>query len=373
MKIAILSEFFYPYLLGGGERRYYEIAKRLSTMGHEVSVYTLHLAGTDRYEEHEGIKIHRSGWPLHPRDRRSLRPLPIYLLSLLARTIKADIVDCNTYFPCFAGRVQSIFGRPVIATIHDIYKGHWGEALGNMALDTIGNIMEKLVCEFRYDGIICPSNSTIDVLQKNFEVDASISLIPNGVDIKLIDSVEGDEKEDHRICYCGRLVPLKHVGDLINAVEILRNEYPDIKCTIVGDGFLREELETLVKRKALERVIEFTGFIYYHRLIRIMKSSSVFVNPSTMEGFSVAVLEAMRCKCAAVGYRLDAYKDFCDENNSILVEKRNVNQLVNAIRKCFSNNTHTYGKYGYETAGNYDWDKIADMTSVLYHQILAEG
>lgn len=369
MKVAIMTELFYPYLLGGGEKRYYEIAKRLSKMGYGVDVYSMSLSGTVKYEEHEGIRIHRIGWPRHPMDHRSLKPLPFYLLSLMGRRIKSDIIDCNTYFPCFAGRAKGLFGKPVVATIHDIYKGHWGESLGNKRLDRVGNIIEKLVCEFKYRGVICPSNSTISLLKGNFKVNSPVRLIPNGIDTILIDSINSQERGPHRICYSGRLVPHKHIEDLINAVEILKEEYPDIKCSIVGDGVLRKELEDMVKTRELESHVEFTGFLPdYSGMIKVMKSSSVFVNPSTREGFGIVMLEAMRCKCSTIGYMLDAYKDFCNDNNSILVEERNVQQLADAIRKGFS--SQSLGQSGYETAGNYDWDKIAKTTSDFYEEVV---
>jgi glycosyltransferase involved in cell wall biosynthesis len=372
MKIAMLSELFYPYLLGGGEKRYHEIAKRLVSMGHEVDVYSMKLAGAEKYEECDRIKIHRLGWPNHPMDHRSLKPLPFYLLLLLSKRIKSDIIDCNTYFPCFAGRAKGLFGKPVIATIHDVYKGHWGESLGNNNLDKIGNLIEKLVCEFKYNGIICPSNSTIKLLESNFKVNAKTRLIPNGIETRLIDNVEAGEKNPHHICYAGRLVPHKHLDDLINAVEILKNEYPDIKCSLVGDGVLRKDLEAMVKTKGLQDHIEFMGFLPdYTSMLKVMKSSSVFVNPSTREGFGIVMIEAMRCKCSVVGYVQDAYKDFCTENNSILVEERNINQMADAIRKGFS--TPSLGQNGYDTAGNYDWDKIAKMTSDFYEEVSKKG
>ncbi len=38
MKICLLSDFFIPHYNGGGERRYFELAKRLIDRGHEVDV-----------------------------------------------------------------------------------------------------------------------------------------------------------------------------------------------------------------------------------------------------------------------------------------------------------------------------------------------
>ncbi len=41
LKIAIVSDVVYPYSKGGGEKRIYEISKRLAERGHEVTIYCM--------------------------------------------------------------------------------------------------------------------------------------------------------------------------------------------------------------------------------------------------------------------------------------------------------------------------------------------
>jgi len=40
MRVGIFSDVFYPYLAGGGENRYYQLAKHLAASGDEVVVVT---------------------------------------------------------------------------------------------------------------------------------------------------------------------------------------------------------------------------------------------------------------------------------------------------------------------------------------------
>ena len=367
MKIAIFTELFYPYLLGGGEKRYYEIAKRLVKMGHDVSVYTMHIEGSDYYEEHEGIKIIRLGHIKHPINKRSLKPMPFYLLSLMLQKIDADIIDCNTYFPCIAGaRIKNI---PVVATIHDVYKGHWGESLGNKNLDKIGDTLEKYVCEKKYAKIICPSNATINLLLSEFVNDTDKVLIPNGIDLDLINSID-EIRNPKQICYVGRLVPHKHIEDLIIAVEKLKDTGTDVKCKICGDGILREQLENMVLEKNLSDCIQFTGYVKnYSDMIKIMKQSQVFVNPSTQEGFGIVMIEAMACGCRVVGYDLPAYKDFCNVINMKVAPKRDVESLTNLIYFSLGEGINDNG---IETASKYDWDVITQRTEDVYNEVMAK-
>jgi hypothetical protein len=39
MKIALIYDAIYPFIKGGAEKRFYEIAKRLSKKGHQMHLY----------------------------------------------------------------------------------------------------------------------------------------------------------------------------------------------------------------------------------------------------------------------------------------------------------------------------------------------
>ena len=52
------------------------------------------------------------------------------------------------------------------------------------------------------------------------------------------------------LLYIGRLVEKKGVPDLLRAMNQVNAKYPDIKLTILGDGPLRERLETYAQEEA---------------------------------------------------------------------------------------------------------------------------
>ena len=372
MRIAIFTELFWPYILGGGENRYYEIAKRLARK-HEVHVYTMKLKGTKNYEIHENIHIHRLGIFKHPLDKRSLKPLVFYFLHSLIKPLpNVDIIDCNTYFPCISGFIRSkIRKKPIVATIHDVYRGMWGFALGNKFLNPVGNFIELLVCKLPYNKIITVSSSTKNLLMKTFSIsNKMIEIIPNGIGIKTIDKIKAKKKKN-QICYVGRLNPHKHIEDLIEVVEKLKSKIPDIKCKIVGGGVLRNKLERDIRRRGLSKQIEFCGFMKdYKNVIKIMKESEVFILPSTREGFGIVMIEAMRCMAVPVAYKLDAYKDFCNNKNSVLVKERDVNELYKKVEVLLINPKvrNDYAKNGFRTSAKFDWDRITKSIEELYEE-----
>jgi glycosyltransferase involved in cell wall biosynthesis len=89
----------------------------------------------------------------------------------------------------------------------------------------------------------------------------------------------------------GRLEPPKGHQTLLQAVRIIHAHVPDARFLLVGDGSLRSALEELGRRLGIEDSLRFMGARDDVR--RLLSVSTVAIVPSTREGFSIAVLEAM--------------------------------------------------------------------------------
>ena len=113
-------------------------------------------------------------------------------------------------------------------------------------------------------------------------------IIPNPV------SVEGAarrEQEGFHVVTAGRLAPQKNQAMLIDAMEIVRREIPEAKCTIYGEGELRQALERYVREKGMKDTVSLPGHaLDIHERIA---DASVFVLTSEYEGLPNALIEAM--------------------------------------------------------------------------------
>lgn len=361
MKIILLTELFWPYQLGGGEKQFFELAKFLAKKKHEVHVYSVKLQGAPEQELLDGVHIHRVGVLKHPLNKRSRAPLPFYFLALLfTKFPDHDLIHCNAYLPCLAGFIKGKLTRkPVTAVIHDIYRGSWGAALGHGLLAPFGDLLEALICKLPYSKILTVSSYTKHRLERVFGISkGKIEVCGSGIDVSLVDSVRA-RKVRNRLIYVGRLVPHKHVEDLLLAVEKLSKEFTNLECLIVGDGVLREKLKVMAKDLKVEKMVKFTGMIAeYRKVIAMIKSSEILVLPSTREGFGLVVLEAMRCKTVPVIYELPCYMDFSSRSEVVFVPPRNVEALADSIGDLLRNRKklRKMREKGFKRAGRYDWN-----------------
>src|SRR3990172_3855011 len=101
MKIAMATEYYWPYDLGGSEWSTYYLAKALIREGHEVLVVTPNY-GTHKSETKDQIKIFRFPFPKKIKKYRPLSPfwhtnilwilLTTYYLIKICKEEKVDLL-----------------------------------------------------------------------------------------------------------------------------------------------------------------------------------------------------------------------------------------------------------------------------------------
>lgn len=177
-----------------------------------------------------------------------------------------------------------------ITTIHNNMYEDYKYTYGNIKGRAIAFIHLNRLKKF--DGIICCSKTSYDVIKNKF---SNISYIRNGIDLKS-DHLSKEEINKLRTSlqitnnqkvylYCGVLTKLKRVLELID----LFNKYKtnDEVLLIVGDGNLLSE----AKRIAKDNII-FTG--YQKDVSKYYNISDVYISNSSSEGFSISVIEALQ-------------------------------------------------------------------------------
>ncbi|MFH0832244.1 MAG: glycosyltransferase family 4 protein [Candidatus Aenigmatarchaeota archaeon] len=355
MHICMLSELFYPYLFGGAERRYLEIAKRLSKK-HEITVYSLKLNGCDDHEIYKDIEIIRLGIR-HGMGKRSLFPLLSYKPFLKALKSEYDVIDANQGMASFMGFFAPLTRRPIVATFHDIYWDQWSSYFSK-PYSWFGKSMEFFWSRLRYDRIIANSPPTEKKLrQLGFKSD--ITTIVSGIDLDFINSVKARKVD--QIIYVGRLIKYKNVDMLLKAFGKVKT---DTKLIIVGTGPEEENLKRMTKKLKIN--VEFRGFVPEREKIRLIKSSQFLINPSSVEGLGLILAESMACGTPVVAKDLSTYF-FCNKNNSLLGEK-----LAENITKLLQDDgfRNKLRKNGLDTAKMFSWDRTAENVERVYKELL---
>ena len=300
LKIAVLIDVLYPYMVGGGQKRMYEIYSRLAKK-HDIHFFTMHWKGMPKKVfKLDGITVHPicEGSQLYALGRRKVMPSLKYALAIIPHLIKNnfDIIDCNE-FP-FLHIIPARFFKKksrLWITWHEVWKReYWAEYAGNF-IGNFGYLIQKICTGFA-DRIIPVSEHTKKDLVELIRVRKDkLFVVPNGVNVSEIKKTKA-AKEKSDIIFIGRLIAEKNVDSLIKTVDIVRRKIPEVKCTIIGEGPELDDLLRLRDELKLQSNIKFTKFLSkYADVVSLMKSSKVFVTASIREGFGIVIIEAMAC------------------------------------------------------------------------------
>jgi glycosyltransferase involved in cell wall biosynthesis len=128
--------------------------------------------------------------------------------------------------------------------------------------------------------------------------------------------------EDVLAVFCGRLVPIKRVGVLLEAVAAARLTGAPLRLAVVGDGELRASLQARARELGLGEAVTFCGF--RTDLRSILAACDVAVLSSENEGTPVALIEAAAAARPAVCTSVGGVPDIVRPDTGLLVDAGDV-------------------------------------------------
>ena len=382
MKIAIVYDVVYPHRLGGGEKRNWEIARRLAARGHEVWLVTTRMWDGPPVVVREGV--HCAGicaWKqwLFARDRRSFLE-PLYFATHLFSYLlghKFDVIDCGSfpYLPCMAARIASMFGRgKLVITWYEV-RGlqRWIEHRGKTS-GPIAAFLERAVSRLR------ATHSAISEFTKKRAEEVlglrNMKVVPCGVE-NLPGAPASERRRLDQVLYVGRLAGYKRVDLLMDAFAPLAGEMPGLCLKIVGRGECRQGLAEQALKLGIRDKVVFVDSLEERDLRAAYAESKVFALASEQEGFGIVLVEAMAAGTPVIA--LDAPDSaagslIVDGKNGLLVKTKD--EMTAALRRVLTDETlcRKLSAEGLVTARRYDWDAaIVPAQIKLYEVTKAEG
>jgi glycosyltransferase involved in cell wall biosynthesis len=119
---------------------------------------------------------------------------------------------------------------------------------------------------------------------------------------------------------------------VIRALPAVLAHFPAAVYHIVGDGDWRSALEALAQQTGVAHAVCFHGRVSDEELRRRYAEASIFVMPSTQEGFGFVFAEAMAYGIPAIGGNLDATPEvIADGETGYCVDPRSVSEIAQAV------------------------------------------
>jgi glycosyltransferase involved in cell wall biosynthesis len=209
---------------------------------------------------------------------------------------------------------------------------------------------------------------------------SKICVIPNGVDAERLSSAApadlsqfGIPPASRTLLFVGRLDPQKGPFVLMAAVRDLIPRHADLQVLVVGDGPLRENLQSWVAKENLASRIHFAG--RRDDVPSILKAAELFVLPSLWEGLPNVVLEAMAAGIPVVASRVEGISDLLiNDRTGLVVPANSSADLAAAIERLLADPQHAQQMAHSAqriAADGFAWSHVVDKYAECYSELLA--
>ncbi|GIU25992.1 glycosyltransferase [Shewanella schlegeliana] len=344
----------------------HHLAVSLKEFEWEVDVLAPHFIGAAREEVYDGVSVKRfryllpekaqticyQGGALMNLQKNHLNYLKLPLLVMcewlaimkLLMSGKYDLLHSHWILPQgFNGVLASIPLRiPHVITVH-----------GSDAFALKGKVLSqfKQFSLTHADAVTVNSSATQQQVLSIAPNLANLNLIPMGVTRA---QPTPNRCEDLRnkykvgnaplLIFVGRLVDVKGVDDLLNALSILKAQLSNIRLLILGEGPLRSALESLAKELNLVENVVFMGWIESNDIINYLTAADIFIGPSkstkdgSVEAQGISFIEAMQAGTPVIASNVGGIVDVIQhEETGLLVEQGNPKQIAGSVLRLIQN------------------------------------
>ncbi|MEW6042074.1 MAG: glycosyltransferase family 4 protein [Elusimicrobiota bacterium] len=347
---------------GGAEIYYHEIFKRLARKGeYEFTVLSHFFNGAASNEIYDNIRILRIG-------TRSLFNYFV-ILFVLKNSKKYDLIieDINK-IPFFTPLFNK--GLRLHMVMHFFGAAIFHEASFPVALYVYG--AERLVpLIYRRERFIALSKSTADEIIAFTHNPLSVNVIEPGIALDFY--CPGCKEEPPFLLYVGRIKRYKNVQFVIRCFEDLLSRFPDLTFRIVGTGDYLRQLAALIIHHKLLGKIRLYGFVSEKEKRELLRKATLFVNPSTKEGWGINNIEANLCGTISVSSRVAGLNDSVVDNvTGVLFEYNNKNDFVEKVSDLLRNKEkrQKMERNAVDFAKKFDWGVVAEKMENVLKEVL---
>jgi len=238
------------------------------------------------------------------------------------------------------------------------------------------NNNEKFIFNFLYklfypllDKIVCQSDYMLKDLILNYKINNDkLVKINNPIDFDLINKYLNSEKitEKDYLIAVGSLEKVKNYENMIDIFEKIEDK--NIKLYIIGEGSLKEKIQSKIKNKKLEDRIKLLGFKKNPYIY--MKNAKLFIMTSKFEGFPNSVVESIACGTPVIAFNAPGGL------KEIIINDENGYLVPNFDNTIFIKTLNKYLKYSFnsedvkKTVDKFNKNKIIGLYEDLFEKLV---
>ena len=250
------------------------------------------------------------------------------------------------------------FRGPRLTLLHHVHGEMWKLALPE-PLATLGWWVERAVAPIIY------RRETVSTLSVSSANDLGELLSLRGAHVTPVGvsdffSPGGTRSTTPLVVAVGRLVPVKQYDQLIDQFVRAHGSVPDAHFVIVGDGYLRGDLEAQISAVGATEWITLAGHVSDEELRDLYRRAWLVASHSLREGWGMSITEAAACGTPSVVVDIAGHRDaVIDHATGVLVRPPAalgdvIADVLNDPARC-----RALGEAARVHAADFSWDAVA--------------
>ncbi len=313
---------------GGSEVHAAMVARLWAEAGLDVTLRTSFAPGQASTSERDGYRVVRKA------GRYLLFPRAAIAETARLYGPRDALVEIWNGMPFFS----PVWTRgPKIILLHHVHAQMWGMVLPPL-LARVGNAIESSFAPplYRRERIVTLSESSKTEIVGDLGLAPDrVTVVPPGVHPRFSPDPSGRVVPQRgSVLAVGRLVPVKRFDYLIRAVAAARRQAPELRLTIVGAGYEKDRLLSLVDRLDAQGWVEILHGISNDELVDRYRAAWVVASSSAREGWGMTLTEAAACGTPAVATRIAGHTDAVVDGVSGLLADSEVELAEQLARVC---------------------------------------
>ena len=323
-----------------------------------------------------GRYIERQGGRVFYSDYGRLNPASLLDIARVARQTQTDLLHLHGYKACTLGRiVGALLGMPVVLHEHAVFPTM--PPYQKLADWLLAPLNDRVVVNCEAVAEFCVERRSMDP--------ENIEIIFNGVPLdefrEVSDSAAAEAAEELGIGAdtpvvgtVARLEEQKGITHFLNAVPAVKEECPDVKVLIVGDGTLRGALEEEARQLGIADNVIFTG--ERRDVPRLYKLMDVKVISSIYEGTTLTVFEAMAIGTPVVATTVDGVEEVIEDGaTGMLVPPKDAASIAEVVTDLLTNpdRARLLSERAEQAVKQYDVRTSMRRIENLYEMVLSEN
>lgn len=346
------------HTLGGIENYMYNLATQLKDMGHEPVVF----CESDHNAE-EVVNGFRVIYMSGPKSNLLCKPW-VGLKATLRVAFKmrdVGLIHYNAWPPSLSSPIARLFG------VRSLMQGHgleWQRSKYSPRAQAIMKFMEKVTAHLNRNLIMC-SEDQYRYFKAKYGRDSVC--IPTAINlpepVRETDILSRFNLERGRyFLFLARLVQDKNPDFLIRGFRKARHD--GYKLVIAGNNPAAPEyVESLHKLAEGDPDVVFTDAVFGDDKETLLRNAYAFCIPSTIEGLSISLLEAMSRRLPVIASDIPANREVLGDEDALWVKPECEEDITLAVERAVADPTAfraTIESNYRRVADNYTWRKVAE-------------